>query len=109
MSIDRWTVYSPVFGKKYLKGDNNPIVVGVVCPIDKTPLVSVIGYDFSNYNCPACGTLYAWGTKDPELLKKRARNRIIRLKEDLEEGQVLVKDVPNIERIIKAAEQQGIV
>ena len=102
-------VESPIFDERYGIGDNTPIVGGAVCPIDKTPLISVIEYDFSHFRCCACGAIYKWGDKNPDSLREQARGYVSGLIEKLDGGGILLKDVEKTEAIIAAALSVGIV
>jgi len=55
-------VESPVLKERFFVSTGSALE-DVVCPIDETPLASVMEYDFSEYYCPACETAYKWGIK----------------------------------------------
>lgn len=97
-------IHSPVFDKHYLV-ETNTIITGTTCPIDDTPLISVIEYDFSSYSCEACGANYVWGVKDLQKIREQAQRYLSMQKKELTEKK---KEVATLERIIKTAESRGL-
>jgi len=100
------SIYSPLFGRSYLVADNYSVVKDAVCPIDKTPLVSVSEYDISQYECLACGIIYPFGEKSETNLKEIAKKRILQIQEDLKKKQKeLNKEFSKLERILSVAKK----
>lgn len=96
-------VRSPILKEDYLVGDNQPLV-DAYCPIEGTQLVFVREPHISgSYLCVACGASYRFGDKSSQSLNIQAREHARRLEEELEEGQVLLKDVMRQKRIIDVA------
>ena len=87
-----------------LIGTNTP-KVDAYCPIDGTQLVSVIEYDFSNYSCDTCGARYTWGDKSQDSLRKQARGYAGEVNERVKK---MGKELANLETIVKAAKESGV-
>ncbi len=101
------TITSPDLGGKYFIADNRVLVEDTTCPIDGTNVIWTIEYDFSNYSCPACGTIYS--SKDPENMVERARQCMTTLQRDIVEGNVTLSRLPKLEKILEAARKNNII
>ncbi len=99
-------VYSPIFKKEFPVSDLASVVKGVCCPIDQTELTAVDNRpDSSNYQCPACGATYPYGTKDPAELSKYAKEYIEDTRKTLKCKQnELDEEHSKLKRIIIAAQ-----
>ena len=91
-------------GKKYFVADNRD-VTDVICPIDRTPLVNINGYDFSTYKCFACDASYGYMPNE-EKLKNIARNYVLSQAKQLTG---LKNEIAKLEKIIGAAIKNGLI
>lgn len=100
-------VESPVLNERFLVSTGSALE-NVICPIDETPLINIIEYDFRNYSCPACGTDYKWGVKELSELEKTAKFAAQILQQDYNAGNILLKEAPKYEKLIAAAKKKGL-
>ncbi len=100
-------IQTPAWGETHCVATNEA-VVDATCPIDGTPLISVVEYDFSNYTCSGCDARYKWGDKAPDSLRAQAKLYATRIAKDLADGDLPVKDTPRIQRIVDTARERGL-
>ena len=100
-------VQSLVLKKRFVVSTGSALE-DVVCPIDETPLVSVIEYDFCEYYCPACETAYQWGVKDQSELENMARLAAKEMQKKYDAGNILLREVPKYEQLIATAKEKGL-
>jgi len=100
----RGIVESPTLNERFFVG-NSTSIVDAYCPIDRTQLVSVIEYDFSNYSCVACGATYEYGDRNLDSLREQATKYVNEIKRRAEDQG---KELAKLERIIQAAQKNGV-
>ena len=107
ISQEDYFVFSPEWNERY-NICAHYYTVNAFCPIDGTELTYFNGINGASHLCWACGNHYS-STNNPKELKKEAKEFASGLEEAISEGDVLVKDLPQWQRIVDTARKKGII